>query len=259
MSERAIDVMPDAEGVAQEALAQWRRHARDAVAARGAFRVLLSGGSTPRRLFQLLAAPEVRDALPWKETHLFWGDERCVPPDHAESNFRMTRQALLDTVGPPAAQVHRHEGERGDVDAAARDYQAVVARAFGVPADGPPPPFDLVFLGMGSDSHTASLFPGTRALGETSRWFVANDVPQLSTRRLTATFPLLNAARAVVFLAAGPDKAPALDRVLAAAGGLANAPARGVDPAGTLDWVIDRAAAAGIPEACPYIRRNHAG
>jgi 6-phosphogluconolactonase len=259
MSTRSIDVMPDAEGVAREAAGLWRRHARDAVSARGAFRVLLSGGSTPRRLFQLLAAAAADHPLPWRETQLFWGDERCVPPDHADSNYRMTRESLLDTVGPPADQVHRLAGEQSDLDAAARDYQAAVARACGVDVDGPPPRFDLVFLGLGADAHTASLFPGTRALGESVRWFVANEVPQLATRRLTATYPLLNAARAVVFLAAGADKAPALARVLAATGDVAAAPARGIAPAGTLDWVIDRAAAAGIPADCQYTRRNHAG
>jgi 6-phosphogluconolactonase len=259
MSERVIVVLPDAEAVAREAVALWSRRARDAVAARGAFRVLLSGGSTPRRLFQLLAAADMRDSLPWRDTELFWGDERCVPPDHADSNYRMTREALLDAVGPPARGVHRLEGERGDLDAAARDYQAAVARAFGAAVDGPPPRFDLVLLGMGGDAHTASLFPGTAALGETDRWFVANEVPQLATRRLTATYPLLNAARAVVFLAAGADKAPALARVLAATGDSAAAPARGVAPQGTLEWVIDRAAAAGVPADCPYSRRHHAG
>jgi 6-phosphogluconolactonase len=259
MSARVIEVLPDAEGVARRALAAWRSHAHAAVASRGAFRVLLSGGSTPRRLFQLLAAPDVRDTLPWQSTQLFWGDERCVPPDHADSNYRMTRETLLDVVGPPADRVHRLEGERSDLDAAARDYQAAVARAFAIDADGPPPRFDLVLLGMGADAHTASLFPSTRALGESRRWVVANDVPQLATRRLTATYPLLDAARSVMFLAAGADKAPALSRVLAAAGDPTAAPARGVAPAGTLEWVVDRAAAAGIPADCPYTRRDHAG
>lgn len=155
--------------------------------------------------------------------------------------------------------MHRLEGERGDLESAASDYQAAVARAFGVDPGGAPPRFDLVLLGLGADAHTASLFPGTRALGETRRWFVANDVPQLSTRRLTATYPLLDAARAVMFLVAGADKAPALARVLAAAGDPAAAPARGVAPVGTLEWVVDRAAAAGIPADCPYQRRDHAG
>lgn len=259
MPDREIIVLPDAEAVARHALALWQRHAADAVAKRGAFRVLLSGGSTPKRLFQLLAEQPVRGQLPWSATHLFWGDERAVPPDHKDSNYRMTREALLDTVSPPAAQVHRLEGERADLDSAASDYQKAVASSFGASPAGAPPAFDLVFLGMGTDAHTASLFPGTRALAENSRWFTANEVPQLKTWRLTATYPLLNAARAVVFLAAGPDKAEPLGRVLAPVGEITSAPSRGIAPAGSLTWTIDRAAAAGIPRGCALGVTEHAG
>ena len=259
MADREIIVLPDAEAVARQALGIWQRHAAEAVAKRKAFRVLLSGGSTPKRLFQLLAEQPVRDLLPWSGTHLFWGDERAVPPDHKDSNYRMTREAMLDTVSPPAAQVHRLHGENPDLAAAATDYQKVVAGAFKADTDGPPPAFDLVFLGMGTDAHTASLFPGTRALGETRAWFVANEVPQLNTRRLTATYPLLNAARAVVFLAAGHDKAEPLGRVLAPKGETSSAPSRGISPAGSLAWVIDKAAAAGIPQGCALGVTEHAG
>jgi 6-phosphogluconolactonase len=247
MGETRIVVRTDAEGVAREAVALWRRHAAAAVAARGVFRTLLSGGSTPRRLFELLAAAAEGDAPPWQRTHLFWGDERSVPPDHRDSNYGMTKAALLAAVAVPPEQVHRLAGERPDADAAARDYQTAVAAACGVDPAGPPPAFDLAWLGLGTDAHTASLFPGTAALAETRRWFVANDVPQLSTRRLTATYPLLDAARCVVFLVAGADKAPAVARVMAAEGDVATAPARGVRPAGSLIWVLDRAAAAGLP------------
>ncbi|MFM7107185.1 MAG: 6-phosphogluconolactonase [Planctomycetaceae bacterium] len=246
MGETRIVVRSDAEAVAREAVAIWRRHAAEAVATRGAFRTLLSGGSTPRRLFEILAA-EHRDGLPWSGTQLFWGDERTVPPDHRDSNYRMTRDALLAAVAPPETLVHRMMAERPDADAAARDYQAAVAKAFGVDPAGPPPAFDLVWLGLGTDAHTASLFPGTAALHEARRWFVANEVPQLATRRLTATYPLLNAARAVVFLVAGADKGPAVARIFAREGDVTDAPARGIRPAGSLTWVLDRAAAKGIP------------
>lgn len=259
MGERIINVMADAESVAREALALWRRHAAESVAARGAFRVLLSGGSTPRRLFQLLAEAPACHALPWESTHIFWGDERAVPSDHHDSNYHMTREALLNVVGPPPGQVHRMEGERADLDAAARDYQSAVAHSFGVAEDMPPPAFDLVFLGMGTDAHTASLFPNTRALNESHKWFAANEAPQLGTHRLTATYRLINAARAVVFLAAGADKAAPLSRVLAQTGDVATAPSRGISPFGTLTWVIDRAAAAGIPADCTLRITNHAG
>ena len=258
MGDVRIVVRKDAEGVAGEAAALWRRHALDAVAARGCFRTLLSGGSTPRRLFELLAAEPDGGGLPWQRTHLFWGDERSVPPDHRDANFRMTNEALLAAVAVPPAQVHRLRGEMADGDAAARDYEAEVAAAFGVDPAGPPPAFDLAWLGLGTDAHTASLFPGTAALGERRRWFVANDVPQLATRRLTATYPLLDAARCVVFLAAGADKAPAVARVMAAAGDVTTAPARGVRPAGSLIWVLDRAAAAGVPADWTAGRIDHA-
>jgi len=238
----SLTILPDADAIAGEALAEWERQAAGAVAARGGFRVLLSGGSTPRRLFALLAAAP-RTSLPWDRTRLFWGDERCVGPDHADSNFRMTRETLLDPLGLPAGQVQRMEAERPDRDAAARDYSRRVAAEFGVPADGPPPPFDLVLLGLGADAHTASLFPHTAALAERRRWFVANEVPRLGTHRLTATFPLLNAARSVLFLVAGADKTAALARVRAPAGDLADAPARGVAPVGSLRWLVDAAAA----------------
>ncbi|MFM9059941.1 MAG: 6-phosphogluconolactonase [Planctomycetaceae bacterium] len=250
MGETRIIVRADAGAVAHEAAGLWRRHAADAVAARGSFRTLLSGGSTPRRLFEILAREPGAD-LPWPQTHLFWGDERTVPPEHPDSNYGMTRDTLLGAVAQPAAQVHRMVAERPDADAAAREYQAAVAAAFGVDPAGPPPPFDLVWLGLGTDAHTASLFPGTAALRETRRWFVANDVPQLATRRLTATYPLINAARAVVFVVAGADKAPAVARVFARGGDVADAPARGVAPAGSLTWVLDAAAADGIPGDVP--------
>lgn len=237
-----VTILPDADMIAATALAAWEHHASTAIVARGAFRVLLSGGSTPRRLFQLLAAAP-HDSLPWDATHLFWGDERSVGPDHPDSNFRMTRETLLDAIDLPPAQVHRLEGERGDLNGAARDYERVVSEAFDVPLDGPPPAFDLVLLGLGTDAHTASLFPHTGALAERRRWFVANDVPQLATRRLTATYPLLNAARAILFLVAGADKARALASVRAPVGDVADAPARGIAPAGTLEWLIDAAAA----------------
>lgn len=259
MPDRLIEIMPDAEAVARHALGLFRKSAGEAVAARGAFRVLLSGGSTPKRLFQLLAADPVRGEIPWELVHLFWGDERSVPPDHKDSNYRMTREALLDTVSPPGSQVHRLRGENPDLASAASDYQKVVAESFSTSADGPPPAFDLVFLGMGTDAHTASLFPGTKALAERNRWFVDNEVPQLRTRRLTATFPLLNAARAVVFLAAGQDKAEPLGRVLAPTGDIATAPSRGIAPAGSLTWLIDKVAAAGVPRGCALRVTEHAG
>jgi 6-phosphogluconolactonase len=132
-------VFADAEAVSQAAAVELARRARDAVAARGRFFVALSGGSTPQRLYQVLAEPPLRDQVPWAQLEIFWGDERAVPPDHKDSNYRMARQAMLERVPVPPAQVHRMEAERSDRDQAARDYQNVLARAFGVDPNGPPP------------------------------------------------------------------------------------------------------------------------
>ncbi len=174
----------------------------------------LSGGSTPRRLYQLLAGEPFRGQVDWPRVEIFWGDERSVPPDNKDSNYRMAHEALLEALKLPAGHVHRMQAERADRDAAAREYQDEIARAFGVDANGGPPAFDLVLLGMGPDGHTASLFPHTAALGETKRWVVVNHVPQMNTDRMTLTYPVLNRAREVLFLVAGADKAERLDELL---------------------------------------------
>jgi 6-phosphogluconolactonase len=198
-------------------------------AASGAFHVALSGGSTPKRLFGALVAMG-RDALPWDRIELWWGDERCVPPDHPDSNYGMTKKALLDPLQIDPARVHRIEGE-GDPDAAAAKYAAAL-----------PPVFDLVYLGMGPDGHTASLFPGSAALDETARACVANRVDSPLTHgpatRITLTYPVFAAARAVRFLVAGADKADALARIQAGA----DLPAARVR--GNVSWLVDAAAAA---------------
>jgi 6-phosphogluconolactonase len=172
----------------------------------GPFRLALSGGSTPRTLYSLLA----RRPLPWERLHLFWGDERCVPADDPDSNYRMARETLLDQAPIPPAQVHRWRTEDGP-QVAADEYHRLLAREFGPGV----PVFDLVLLGMGEDGHTASLFPGTPALQVSDRWAVANYVPQVKdVWRLTLTFPVLNAARRAWFLISGAAKAEALRRVL---------------------------------------------
>jgi len=216
---------------------------RAAVVDRGTCSVALSGGSTPRRLFQLLAQAG-GDALPWEHVDLWWGDERAVPPDHAESNYRMTREALIDPLGLAASHVHRIAGELADHDAAARTYSRELVTAL-----GSPPTFDIVLLGLGPDGHTASLFPGSPALGETSRWVVANPVTSPlvhgSAIRITLTAPALNAARHIRFLVAGADKAAALAQVVEGARDPARYPAQLIAPdTGDLAWLIDAEAAA---------------
>lgn len=205
-------------------------------------RIALSGGSTPRRMHQLLAAtPDVQ----WEHVHVYFGDERTVGPEDAQSNYRMACDTLLDLVPIPPVNVHRMRGE-DDPTAAARAYADELWASFGR-HHGEWPRFDLVILGMGADGHTASLFPGTDALQERDELVVSTAVPQLDTVRITLTYPVLNAAAAVLFLAAGADKAPAIAAVFGT-DEAARPPAAFVLPiAGTLLWMLDAAAAAGLP------------
>jgi 6-phosphogluconolactonase len=220
--------------------------ARAAVAARGTCSIALSGGSTPRHLFQLLASAG-RDALPWPHIELWWGDERTVPPEHADSNYGMARRALIEPLGLAAARVHRIAGELGDADAAARAYEHALVAALGAP-----PVLDLVLLGMGPDGHTASLFPGSPALDERDRWVVANLVTSPlvhgTATRITLTAPAINAARHVRFLVTGADKAAALAQVLDGAPDPRRFPSQLIAPA-DLVWFVDAAAASALKEA----------
>lgn len=197
---REVAILPDGESVAQRALAHLKLRLADS---QGMFRIALSGGSTPRRLYQLMAEAD----LPWERIHLFFGDERCVPPDHPDSNYRMVREALLDKTA--GVTVHRWEAELSPEEAADR-YNALLQREFGSEW----PLFDLIWLGMGDDGHTASLFPGSPALERADRPAVANYVEKFKSHRLTLTFPALNRGREVVFLITGASKAEVLPDVL---------------------------------------------
>ncbi|MCA1646840.1 MAG: 6-phosphogluconolactonase [Chloroflexi bacterium] len=204
------------------------------------FTVALSGGSTPRRLFELLAASPFRDRIDWTRWCVFWADERLVAPDHADSNYQLAELLLLSRVPIPRTHVHRAPVELGEGDAVARAYEAQLRAAFEV-SDGELPAFDLIVLGMGSDGHTASLFPGKTSLTETERWVVASSPGVLPppVDRVTLTLPVLNAARLVVFLVAGSDKTPALNSVLS---GSTSLPASQVLAAGAVRWIVDRTA-----------------
>jgi len=205
----------------------------------GSAALALSGGSTPRTLYRLLALPEHRASIAWDRVDVFFGDERCVPPIDVDSNYRMAHETLLGPLQLDSERVHRIRGELGAEQAAAEYEELLRARL------GPAPRLDLVLLGMGGDGHTASLFPGAPALDERRRLAVAARAPVEPRERVTLTFPALNAARRVLFLVAGVDKAPAVARVAA---GDASAPAARVRPAeGSCTWMLDRAAAAGIP------------
>lgn len=237
-----VRVYPDAAALSVAAAAEVARLAADAVARRGRFTLALSGGSTPRRLYELLAE---RVGVPWESTHLFWGDERCVPPDHPLSNYAMARAALIARVPIPAAQVHRIHAEADPPEAGAAAYAALLRHQNARAGTDGPLAFDLVLLGMGADGHTASLFPGDAALDERERWAVAVTAPPFydPRRRITLTLPVLNAARAAFFLIAGADKRPVVRAVLdvpATAEG--RYPAAMVRPAGPLVWFLDEAA-----------------
>jgi len=235
-------VLPDAEAVAEEAAGRFVAEARDAVAARGRFSVALSGGSTPRRLFHLLSSSPYCDQVAWQAVHVFWGDERCVPPDDPESNYRLARNTLLEHVPVPDGNVHRLEGER-DPGAAARAYERTLHEFY----CGPQPRFDLVLLGLGRDGHTASLFPRSPALDEREMLVVATeaDYEGRPTCRLTLTLPAINSARCILFLVTGEGKASIVADVLQNRDELL--PAQHVAPAaGQVTWLLDRAAAAGL-------------
>lgn len=220
--------------------------AQTAIANQGRFTVALSGGSTPRPLYALLASPAYADRLDWSRVFVFWGDERCVSPDHPDSNYRMARETLLDQVPIPQDHIFRMRGELDPAEAAA-DYERVLRAFFEMreTAEGAVPCFDLLLQGMGSDGHTASLFPGTEALRERIRWVAANHVEKLGAWRITLTLPVINAAANATFLVAGSDKAAALREVLQGPRQPELYPSQGVQPVnGTLRWLVDENAAA---------------
>jgi 6-phosphogluconolactonase len=233
-----VRVSSDADEMSLRAAQAIVRTITDAVRATGQCSLVLSGGSTPRTLYGLLAS-QFQTQIPWERVHLFWGDERYVPAGDPKSNYGMARHALLDHVACRAENVHPMLTGFASSDMAARDYEATLRKHF--PGDWPR--FDLVLLGLGVDGHTASLFPQSSALRENTRWVLAARAPTAPPARLTLTLPALNRAAAVYFLVAGSDKADALDRVLAGSADANAYPAAGVRPEkGTVIWWVDRQA-----------------
>lgn len=215
--------------------------------ARGVARVAISGGTTPKAMFALLASEPFLKRVPWDKLDLYWVDERCVGPEDADSNYRMTREALLSKVPLPAERIHRMEGELKPEEAAAR-YEAAIRNGFRLEG-AETPTFDLVLLGMGDDGHTASLFPHTEALNEMSHIVVANHVPQKDTWRITLTWPVINQGREVAFLIEGAAKAQVLHEVFQGAYQPETYPSQIIRPAsGKLTLLLDAAAAAKLPE-----------
>ena len=242
-AEPEILVAPDLRELSREAAARFRRVAADRVAAAGRFSVALSGGSTPRALYRLLGEPPFREAIDWPRVHLFWGDERFVPPDHADSNYRLAREAFISRVPIPSGNVHPMPTEAADPNAAAAQYEETLRRFLAVP-EGEWPRFDLILLGLGADGHTASLFPGSPLLDEHRRLVAAAHVPKLDAWRLTLTPPALRGARHVVFLVSGSDKASVLREVVEGPYDPHRLPAQLVQPEkGDLTWLVDEAAA----------------
>jgi 6-phosphogluconolactonase len=235
-----VRVFANAAELARAAAGEISLRIQETLRARARFTWALSGGSTPRALYRLLASDDYRERLPWRAIHLFWGDERHVPPDHAESNFRMAREAMLDAVPVPAENVHRIHAEEPDAARAAKLYEDEL-RAFFALAPGEWPRFDLVLLGLGKDGHTASLFPGGDAVRERQRLVVAPWVEAQRAFRITLTPPVLSRARRTLFLVSGAEKAAALHAVLAGKREPDRYPAQEV--AGNRLWLVDREAA----------------
>ena len=236
-----MHIYSDYESLSRGAAELFVEKAEQAVRGRGRFSVVLSGGSTPRRTYELLASPSFRERVAWGRVHVFWGDERCVPPDDPQSNARMARLALLDHVPIPSAQIHPIECEQSPAEAAGC-YEATIRSFFG----GGPPRFDLVFLGLGEDGHTGSLFPHTEVLKEGDRWVSEVYLQARGIYRVTLTAQAFNSAATVAFLVSGAEKATILQRVLQGPYDSMLLPAQLIRPHdGDLRWLVDKGAAQG--------------
>jgi 6-phosphogluconolactonase len=237
----AVRVFPDSEALNRAAADEIARRVQEAVERNGRCSIVLAGGSTPRALYSLLAA-EYRDQIPWAACHFFWGDERCVPPDSPESNYRMAMDAMLSRVPVPAQNIHRIRAEDPDTQRAAKQYADEIRAYFEV-GPGQFPRFDIVLLGLGPDGHTSSLFPGTKAVQEREKLVVANWVEKFAAFRITMSAPLLNHAGCVLFLVQGTEKAEALRSVLHGTHEPEKFPAQLIQPVnGNLLWLVDEAA-----------------
>jgi 6-phosphogluconolactonase len=238
-----IRILTDLAAIARRAAQEFLQAATSAVANKHSFSVALAGGSTPKALYSLLATdPVLRAQLPWDKMHLYFGDERNVAPEHADSNFRMASEALIAKAPLKPDQVTRIKGEYQDTEKAAQEYEQALRASFTL-ADGQFPRFDLALLGMGSEGHTLSLFPGTKALHETRRIVVRNWVGKLCAERITLTAAAVNQAAQVLFMVTGGDKACALKAVLEGPYEPDQLPAQLIQPQnGKLLWLVDTAA-----------------
>lgn len=237
----AFRYYPDRDSLMAAAADQFVRLAAAAIGARGRFTVALSGGSTPKGMYRLLGAEPRSAQVDWSKINVFWGDERCVPPDDPASNYRLAREALLDLVPIPSQNIFRMLGE-APPERAAEEYERILRSE--LPANGAAGRFDLILLGMGDNGHTASLFPGLPAVRERLRWVMAEYVEEVSMWRLTLTPVVINAAANVSFLVSGEDKAEMLARVIEGPVDVDRLPAQVVRPVnGQLRWLVDEPAA----------------
>ncbi len=235
-----IEVLSDLEALSIRAASIFVSASRNSIATKRRFAVAISGGSTPRRLYTLLGSEAYRDQVDWRYVHFFWADERCVPKDDEASNFRTAFDTFLSKIALPDKNIHRIKGEE-DPDKAARDYEEEIRGFFG---GSERPGFDLIILGMGEDGHTASLFPGSKSLGETVRLAIPVYLGEPSKNRITLTLPVLNNAVQILFLVAGPSKAGVLSEILGDGEKRKWFPAGLVRPAhGNMTWLIDQEAA----------------
>lgn len=235
-----IIVVPDMAALAARAAEIIVETGQEATTSRGHYMLALSGGATPVPVFQELVSRRLRDELDWSRVHVFWTDERCVPPDHPDSNYGLAREMLLQHL--PVRNIYRLAGEAADPSEAARDYQQTLLKTFGL-SGGELPRFDLMLLGIVTDGHIASLFPGSDAVKERKALVVKPFVPHLSCHRISLTLSVLNHSRCCLFIVSGERKRPILRRVLRATAGDETLPARLVRPQdGKVIWVVDRAA-----------------
>lgn len=236
-----LHLFDDTEALFEAAAERWVQLAEGAVARQGAFHVALSGGSTPRGLYRRLASPPYHDRIAWDKVHIYFGDERCVAPDHPDSNYRMVKESLLQQAPIPATQIHRMAGEGEDLKGIAAGYAQLLATQ--LPLDADIRRFDLVMLGLGPDGHVASLFPHTPALTERDKWVVPVYVPKLETWRLTVTVPVVERARDIMLLVAGANKSSIMGELMKDYHGHPRYPVEMIKPKGRMEWYVDRDAA----------------
>lgn len=239
-----VKIFPDVAAISQAIAKKWSILSEQAISEHGGFHVALSGGSTPRHLFDYLATSTYRDSINWEKTHIYFGDERSVPPEHEESNYNMARHALLDKVNIPLSQIYRMKGEAPVIEDSAIEYAALLKKMLPASKKGESQ-FDLILLGMGDDGHTASLFPDTQILQEKSELVCAVFVEKMKTWRISITYRVINNARNIVVMVVGENKKNVLTHVLETQVAELLYPITMIQPTGNMEWYIDTAAAHG--------------